>query len=63
MIVDALDGHQIVDIIPPRPKPPASDRESINLDQPWKSNPKYKKVLNTFDLGDARVVIQDPLCI
>ncbi|TYI87668.1 hypothetical protein E1A91_D04G151900v1, partial [Gossypium mustelinum] len=38
-ITDALDGHQVVDIIPPGPKLLISKGESIKLDQPLTINP------------------------
>ncbi|RZS10340.1 hypothetical protein BHM03_00041557, partial [Ensete ventricosum] len=38
-IVDASDGHQVVDIIPPGPELLVSESESIKLDQPLTSNP------------------------
>ncbi|KAL4198096.1 hypothetical protein AMTRI_Chr03g138480 [Amborella trichopoda] len=49
MIANASDGHQVVDIIPPRPELLVSEGESIKLDQPLMSNPN--------------VVLQDPLRI
>ncbi|KAI9191214.1 hypothetical protein LWI28_005221 [Acer negundo] len=56
-ITDALDGRQVVDIIPPGPKLRVSEGESIKLDQPLTSN------LNVggFGQGDAKIVLQDPL--
>ncbi|KAM4126045.1 hypothetical protein ACB094_01G358600 [Castanea mollissima] len=38
-IVDASDGRQVVDIIPPGPELLVSEGESIQLDQPLTSNP------------------------
>ncbi|KAL5761976.1 hypothetical protein ACOSP7_018240 [Xanthoceras sorbifolium] len=38
-ITDALDGRQVVDIIPPGPELRVSEGESIKLDQPLTSNP------------------------
>ncbi|KAK8279257.1 hypothetical protein V6Z11_D09G098500 [Gossypium hirsutum] len=48
-ITDALDGHQVVDIIPSRPKLLVSEGESIKLDQPLTINPN----VGGFGQGDA----------
>ncbi|RWV85787.1 hypothetical protein GW17_00052396 [Ensete ventricosum] len=56
-IVDASDGHQVVDIIPPGPELLVSESESIKLDQPLTSNPN----VGGFGQGDAEIVLQDPL--
>ncbi|THU43075.1 hypothetical protein C4D60_Mb00t01950 [Musa balbisiana] len=56
-IVDASDGHQVVDIIPPGPELLVSEGESIKLDQPLTSNPN----VGGFGQGDAEIVLQDPL--
>ncbi|KAB2035386.1 hypothetical protein ES319_D04G149300v1 [Gossypium barbadense] len=58
-ITDALDGHQVVDIIPPGPKLLVSKGESIKLDQPLTINPN----VGGFGQGDAEIVLQDPLRI
>ena len=57
IIVDASDGHQVVDIIPPGPELLVSEGESIKLDQPLTSNPN----VGGFGQGDAETVLQDPL--
>ncbi|XBH73017.1 hypothetical protein VPH35_100192 [Triticum aestivum] len=55
-IVDASDGRQVIDIIPPGPELLVSEGESIKLDQPLTSNP------NVGGFGqDAEIVLQDPL--
>ncbi|KAK2633659.1 hypothetical protein Ddye_032718 [Dipteronia dyeriana] len=56
-ITDALDGRQVVDIIPPGPDLRVSEGESIKLDQPLTSNPN----VGGFGQGDAEIVLQDPL--
>ncbi|KAG6621095.1 hypothetical protein I3842_Q040900 [Carya illinoinensis] len=56
-IVDASDGRQVVDIIPPGPELLVSEGESIKLDQPLTSNPN----VGGFGQGDAEIVLQDPL--
>ncbi|KAF5798248.1 putative cytochrome f, rudiment single hybrid, cytochrome f transmembrane anchor [Helianthus annuus] len=56
-IVDASDGRQVVDIIPPGPELLVSEGESIKLDQPLTSNPN----VGGFGQGDAKIVLQDPL--
>ncbi|KAG9438664.1 hypothetical protein H6P81_021384 [Aristolochia fimbriata] len=56
-IVDASDGHQVVDIVPPGPELLVSEGESIKLDQPLTSNPN----VGGFGQGDAEIVLQDPL--
>nr|YP_009828771.1 cytochrome f [Thespesia populnea]YP_010623096.1 cytochrome f [Thespesia howii]QJC59002.1 cytochrome f [Thespesia populnea]WBF97045.1 cytochrome f [Thespesia howii]WBF97129.1 cytochrome f [Thespesia populnea] len=56
-ITDALDGHQVVDIIPPGPELLVSEGESIKLDQPLTINPN----VGGFGQGDAEIVLQDPL--
>ncbi|KAK5803949.1 hypothetical protein PVK06_031598 [Gossypium arboreum] len=56
-ITDALDGHQVVDIIPPRPELLVSEGESIKLDQPLTINPN----VGGFGQGDAEIVLQDLL--
>nr|XP_048321582.1 cytochrome f [Ziziphus jujuba var. spinosa] len=56
-IVDASDGCQVVDIIPPGPKLLVSEGESIKLDQPVISNPN----VGGFGQGDGEIVLQDPL--
>ncbi|GJR29179.1 acetyl-CoA carboxylase beta subunit [Tanacetum coccineum] len=48
-IVDASDGRQVVDIIPPGPELLVSEGESIKLDQPLTSNPN----VGGFGQGDA----------
>nr|YP_010712236.1 cytochrome f [Corydalis ternata]WDA92891.1 cytochrome f [Corydalis ternata] len=55
-IVDALDGHQEVDIIPPGLELLVSEAESVKLDQPLTSNPN----VGGFGQGDAEIVLQDP---
>nr|YP_009936852.1 cytochrome f [Anemone taipaiensis]QNL16221.1 component of cytochrome b6/f complex [Anemone taipaiensis]QNT11480.1 cytochrome f [Anemone taipaiensis] len=55
-IADALDGHMVVDIIPPGPELLVSEGESIKLDQPLTSNPN----VGGFGQGDAEIVLQDP---
>jgi apocytochrome f len=47
----------VIDIIPPGPVLLVSEGESINLDQPLKSNPN----VGGFGQGDAETVLQDPL--
>ncbi|KAF4400811.1 hypothetical protein G4B88_004354, partial [Cannabis sativa] len=56
-IVEASDGRQVVDIIPPDPELLVSEGESIKLDQPLTSNPN----VGGFAQGDAEIVLQDPL--
>ncbi|KAH0453512.1 hypothetical protein IEQ34_017836 [Dendrobium chrysotoxum] len=56
-IVDASEGCQVVDIIPPGPELLVSEGESIKLDQPLTSNPN----VGGFGQGDAEIVLQDPL--
>ena len=58
-IVDTVDGHQVVDIIPPGPELLVSEGESIKLDQPLTSNPN----VGGFGQGDAEIVLQDTLRI
>ncbi|KAM0932009.1 Cytochrome f [Dioscorea sansibarensis] len=58
-IIDASDGHQVVDIIPRGPELLVSEGESIKLDQPLTSNPN----VGGFGQGDAEIVLQDPLRI
>ncbi|KQK12757.1 hypothetical protein BRADI_1g05781v3 [Brachypodium distachyon] len=55
--VDASDGRQLIDIIPPGPELLVSEGESIKLDQPLTSNPN----VGGFGQGDAEIVLQDPL--
>lgn len=55
--MEASDGRQVVDIIPPGPELLVSEGESIKLDQPLTSNPN----VGGFGQGDAEVVLQDPL--
>ncbi|KAL2330748.1 hypothetical protein Fmac_018329 [Flemingia macrophylla] len=57
-IVDALDGCEVIDIIPLGPELLVSEGEAIKLDQPLTSN------LNVggFGQGDAEIVLQDPIC-
>nr|YP_010711422.1 cytochrome f [Corydalis turtschaninovii]YP_010711610.1 cytochrome f [Corydalis wandoensis]UGO88849.1 cytochrome f [Corydalis turtschaninovii]WDA91985.1 cytochrome f [Corydalis turtschaninovii]WDA92265.1 cytochrome f [Corydalis wandoensis] len=54
-IVDASDGHQEVDIIPPGLELLVSEAESVKLDQPLTSNPN----VGGFGQGDAEIVLQD----
>ncbi|MED6160705.1 hypothetical protein PIB30_053890 [Stylosanthes scabra] len=56
-IVDTLDEHEVIDIIPPGPELLVSEGESIKLDQPLTSNPN----VGGFGQGDAEIVLQDPL--
>ncbi|KAF2952745.1 hypothetical protein DAI22_01g358000 [Oryza sativa Japonica Group] len=56
-IVDASDGRQVIDLIPPGPELLVSEGESIKLDQPLTSNPN----VGGFGQGDAEIVLQDPL--
>ncbi|KAL2924324.1 Acetyl-coenzyme A carboxylase carboxyl transferase subunit beta chloroplastic, partial [Bienertia sinuspersici] len=56
-IVEASDGREVVDIIPPGPELLVSEGESIKLDQPLTSNPN----VGGFGQGDAEIVLQDPL--
>ncbi|KAJ8419203.1 LOW QUALITY PROTEIN: hypothetical protein Cgig2_032357 (chloroplast) [Carnegiea gigantea] len=56
-IVDASDGREVVDVIPPGPELLVSEGESIKLDQPLTSNPN----VGGFGQGDAEIVLQDPL--
>nr|AAA85363.1 cytochrome f [Pisum sativum] len=56
-IVDASDGSEVIDIIPPGPELLVSEGESIKLDQPLTSNPN----VGGFGQGDAEIVLQDPL--
>uniref|UniRef100_A0A0E0LJL6 Cytochrome f n=1 Tax=Oryza punctata TaxID=4537 RepID=A0A0E0LJL6_ORYPU len=56
-IVDASDGRQVIDLIPPGPELLVSEGESIKLDQPLTCNPN----VGGFGQGDAEIVIQDPL--
>ncbi|KAJ3668452.1 hypothetical protein LUZ60_018791 [Juncus effusus] len=58
-IVDASDGRQLVDNIPPGPELLVSEGESVKLDQPLTSNPN----VGGFGQGNAEVVLQDPLRI
>ncbi|KAM6570993.1 hypothetical protein CsatA_015073 [Cannabis sativa] len=56
-IVEASDGHQVVDFIPPGPELLVSKGESMKLDQLLTSNPN----VGGFGQGDAEIVLQDPL--
>ncbi|YP_247612.1 cytochrome f (chloroplast) [Cucumis sativus] len=56
-IVDAANGRQVVDIIPPGPELLVSEGESFKLDHPLTSNPN----VGGFGQGDAEIVLQDPL--
>nr|KYP36749.1 Apocytochrome f [Cajanus cajan] len=56
-IVDASDGREVIDIIPPGPELLVSEGESIKLDQPLTSNPN----VGGFGQGDVEIVLQDPL--
>ncbi|TYH45286.1 hypothetical protein ES332_D11G254200v1 [Gossypium tomentosum] len=56
-ITDALDGHQVVDIIPPEPKLLVLEGGSIKLNQPLTINPN----MGGFGQGDTEIVLQDPL--
>ncbi|KAF4396259.1 hypothetical protein F8388_019805 [Cannabis sativa] len=56
-IVEASDGRQVVDIIPPGSELLVSEGESIKLDQPLTSNPN----VGGFGQGDAEIVLQDPV--
>ncbi|CAK8537245.1 unnamed protein product [Lathyrus sativus] len=58
-IVDASDGREVIDILPPGPELLVSEGESIELDQPLTSNPN----VGGFGQGDAEIVLQDPLCV
>ncbi|CAI9281574.1 unnamed protein product [Lactuca saligna] len=58
-IADALDGRQVVDIIPMGPKLFVSKGESIKFEQPLTRNPNVVG----FGQGDAKIVLQDPLCV
>nr|UVH70387.1 cytochrome f [Corydalis bungeana]WDA93867.1 cytochrome f [Corydalis bungeana] len=55
-IVDASDGHQEVDIIPPGLELLVSEAESVKLDQPLTSNPN----VGGFGQGDTEIVLQNP---
>jgi apocytochrome f len=55
--VDASDGRQVIDIIPPGPELLVSEGESIKLDQPLTSNPN----VGGFGQGDVEIVLHDPL--
>ncbi|KAF1864772.1 hypothetical protein Lal_00039945 [Lupinus albus] len=57
IIVDASDGRDIIDIIPPRPKLLVSQGELIKLDQPLMSNPNVGGLVR----GMAEIVLQDPI--
>ncbi|KAF1859072.1 hypothetical protein Lal_00000898 [Lupinus albus] len=57
IIVDASDGRDVIDIIPPGPELLVSEGEPIKLDQPLTSNPN----VSGFGQGDAEIVLQDPL--
>ncbi|KAL2922102.1 Cytochrome f [Bienertia sinuspersici] len=52
-IVEASDGREVVDIIPPGPELLVSEGESIKLDQPLTSNPN----VGGFGQGDAEIVL------
>ncbi|TYG46424.1 hypothetical protein ES288_D11G255600v1 [Gossypium darwinii] len=56
-ITDALDGHQVVDIIPPKPELLVLEGGSIKLNQPLTINPN----MGGFGQGDTEIVLQDPL--
>ncbi|XP_060958319.1 cytochrome f-like [Cannabis sativa] len=56
-IVEASDGRQVVDFIPPGPELLVSKGESMKLDQLLTSNPN----VGGFGQGDAEIVLQDPL--
>ncbi|KAJ8434635.1 hypothetical protein Cgig2_032913 [Carnegiea gigantea] len=58
-IVDASNGREVVDIIPPGPELLVLKGESIKLEQPLTSNPN----VGGFGQGDAEIVLQDPLRI
>ncbi|KAL2929208.1 Cytochrome f [Bienertia sinuspersici] len=53
-IVEASDGREVADIIPPGPELLVSEGESIKLDQPLTSNPN----VGGFGQGDAEIVLQ-----
>ncbi|KAJ4732227.1 Cytochrome f [Rhynchospora pubera] len=57
--VDASEGRQSVDIIPPGPELLVSEGESIKLDQPLTSNPN----VGGFGQEMRKIVLQDPLRI
>jgi len=59
IINDILDGHEVVDIIPPGPELIISESESVKMDQPLTNNPN----VGGFGQGDAEIVSQDPLRI
>nr|YP_010143336.1 cytochrome f [Polygala arillata]QQL04371.1 cytochrome f [Polygala fallax]QQL04542.1 cytochrome f [Polygala arillata] len=56
-ILEASDGRELIDIIPPGPELLVSEGKSIKLDQPLTSNPN----VGGFGQGDAEIVLQDPL--
>nr|BBF90940.1 cytochrome f [Lepidothamnus intermedius] len=56
-IDNALDGRQVVDIVPPGPELLISEGEFIKVDQPLTNNPN----IGGFGQGDAEIVLQDPL--
>jgi apocytochrome f len=52
-IIDAPEGHQVIDNIPPGQELLVSEGESIKLDQPSKRNPN----MGGFGQGDAEIVL------
>ncbi|KAE9587515.1 putative cytochrome f [Lupinus albus] len=57
IIVDASDGRDVIDIIPPGPELLVSQGELIKLDQPLMSNPNVGGLVR----GMAEIVLQDPI--
>jgi apocytochrome f len=58
-IDNVVDGHQVIDIIPPGLELIISEGESIKGDQPLTNNPN----VGGFGHGNVEVVLQDPLCV
>nr|YP_010954080.1 cytochrome f [Cladopus yinggelingensis]WMV01475.1 cytochrome f [Cladopus yinggelingensis] len=58
-ITDAVEGRQVIDIIPPGPELLVSEGESIKQDQPLTSNPN----VGGFGQSDTEIVLQNPLRI
>nr|YP_010238697.1 cytochrome f [Marathrum utile]UCU20297.1 cytochrome f [Marathrum utile] len=58
-ITDAVEGRQVIDIIPPGPELLVSEGESIKQDQPLTSNPN----VGGFGQSDTEIVLQDPVRI
>ena len=59
LTIEASDGRQIQEVIPPGPELSVSQGESVRVDQPLTTNPN----VGGFGQGDAELVLQDPVRI